>query len=195
MSLSFGGRTAVGRGFGIPIVMRYALEFAATTPEAVKLLTRMPVHMSYSIAVIDRAGRRATVFVNPDRPAQSVGHVVSTNHQHAVEWPRHAKATRSVERGQAPRRELERGAEPDALLAAFLRPPVLQTSYDRRYGTLYTVVYRSRGASAELVWPEGHWRQSCADFRDGARTIRLASTDDGGETPMPGGMPVGGVVR
>ena len=195
MSLSFGGRTAVGRGFGIPIVLRYALEFATTAAEAVKLLTRVPVHMSYTIAVIDRAGRHATVFVNPDRPAESVDRLVSTNHQRAVEWERHAKATRSAERDQALQVALDDRAEPDALLDAFLRPPVFQTSYERGYGTLYTAVYSPRDASAELVWPDGRWRQSCADFRDGTRTIRLTAIAGTDEGPLPGGMPVGGVVR
>ena len=48
--LSFGGRTAVGKGFGIPIVMRYVLEFATSVPEAVKIFERVPVHMSYTIS-------------------------------------------------------------------------------------------------------------------------------------------------
>jgi predicted choloylglycine hydrolase len=45
-SLAFGGRTVVGRGFGIPLVLRYVLETASTTREAIGL---QPT---------DRAGRR-----------------------------------------------------------------------------------------------------------------------------------------
>jgi len=175
MSLSFGGRTAVGRGFGIPIVMRYALEFARTTPEAVKILRRVPVHMSYTIAIVDRAGRHATVFVNPDRPAETVDRLVTTNHQRRIEWPRHAEATLSVERCQTVRRALGRGVKAPGLLDVFLRPPVFQTSYDRGYGTLYTAVYRPAGTSAELVWPGQRWRQSCAAFSEGVRSIDLGA--------------------
>jgi len=171
LSLSFGGRTVVGKGFGIPIVMRYALEFARTTAEAIKVFERVPVHMSYTISVVDRAGHSATVFVNPDRPAEATDHLVSTNHQHQVEWPRHATATRSVERAAA--LEATTGENLDKALTAFFRPPLFQTSYDKGYGTLYTAVYRPLEASCELLWRHDHWRQSCADFSDGMKTIQL----------------------
>src|SRR6202007_2380371 len=98
-SLWFGGRTGVGRGFGIPLVLRYVLEIATTTREAIAVLKRVPVHMAYTVALVDRRGRHATVFVAPDRPAQVARRQVSTNHQHKIEWPRHALATRSLERG------------------------------------------------------------------------------------------------
>jgi predicted choloylglycine hydrolase len=173
LSLSFGGRTAVGKGFGIPIVMRYALEIAKTTSEAVKIFERVPVHMSYTISAVDRAGRSATIFVNPDRPTETVDQLVSTNHQHQVEWPRHATATRSVERAAALQATSDTGAMADAALAAFFQPPLFQTSYEKGYGTLYTALYRPLDASCELVWPNEKWLQSCADFRDGTKTIQL----------------------
>ena len=43
VSLSFGGRRVVGDGFGIPVVLRYALEFCATAAEATVVLQRVPV--------------------------------------------------------------------------------------------------------------------------------------------------------
>jgi len=175
LSLSFGGRTAVGKGFGIPIVMRYALEFAKTTSEAVKIFERVPVHMSYTISAVDRAGRSATIFVNPDRPTETVDQLVSTNHQHQVEWQRHATATRSVERAAALQATSDSSAMADAALAAFFQPPLFQTSYEKGYGTLYTALYRPLDASCELVWRDGKWLQSCADFRDGTRTIQLGA--------------------
>src|SRR4029450_7171830 len=114
-------------------------------------------------------GACASPFSKPPWAAESVDRLVSTNHQHTVEWPRHAKATHSVERDQTLRTELEGGAKPDArlrallppaadeggaqspvaLLAPFPPPPVFQTSYERGYGTLYAAVYRPRDASAE----------------------------------------------
>lgn len=171
LSLSFGGRTAVGKGFGIPIVMRYALEFARNTPEAVKIFERVPVHMSYTISAIDRAGRSATIFVNPDRPTEVADQLISTNHQHQVEWPRHATATRSVERAAALQAMTNENV--DSALAAFFQPPLFQTSYEKGYGTLYTALYRPLDASCELVWRHEKWRQSCADFRDGTKTVQL----------------------
>jgi predicted choloylglycine hydrolase len=183
VSLSFGGRTAAGQGFGIPVVLRYVLEFASTTAEAVAMLQRIPVHMSYSIAVIDRQGKHATVYVNPDRPAEVVERRVSTNHQHGVEWARHAETTKSVEREVAVEKALSGSADVDRVLSGFLRPPVYQTSYGRGYGTLYTAVYRPLDASVELVWPGSVWRQSCAEFQDEVRIIRFNDGDSGGFAP------------
>jgi predicted choloylglycine hydrolase len=174
VSLAFGGRTAVAEGFGIPIVMRYVLEFASSVAEAVKLLDRVPVHMSYTVSLLDRSGRHATVFLAPDRPTEILDQRTATNHQREVEWPRHATATRSVERAESLEQAMVDAPETEALLKAFLRPPVFQTAYGRGYGTLYTAVYRPEDASAELVWPVGRWRQSSALFAEGSRTIRFA---------------------
>lgn len=183
VSLSFGGRTAAGQGFGIPIVLRYVLEFASSTAEAIAMLQRIPVHMSYSIAVIDRAGHHATVYVNPDRPTEAVERRVSTNHQHGVEWARHAQTTKSLEREAALEKSLSGTVDAAAVLASFLRPPVYQTSYGRGYGTLYTALYRPRDASAELVWPGSTWRQSCETFVEETRIIRFNDGDSGGFAP------------
>jgi predicted choloylglycine hydrolase len=187
VSLSFGGRTAVGRGFGIPLVLRYLLEIASTTREAVALLKRVPVHMAYTVALIDRRGRHATVFVAPDRPAQVVRRLVSTNHQHKIEWPRHALATRSLERAAILEQALRRAARVDDLLHAFLRPPVYQTAYGRGCGTLYTAVYRPARAAVELVWPSARWPQDCRGFADGTRAVGFDVTTNtlDGEIGLP----------
>ncbi|MBY5315308.1 hypothetical protein GFM09_28330 [Rhizobium leguminosarum bv. viciae] len=179
VSLAFGGRTAAGEGFGMPIVLRYVLEFANTTAEAVTMLRNIPVHMSYSIALIDRQGNHATVYVNPDRPAEVVERRVSTNHQHGVEWAWHAETTKSVEREAALEKLLPASASIKRVLSGFHRPPVYQTHYRCDCGTLYTAVYRPLDASVELVWPGSVWRQSCADFQDEVRTIRFNDGDSG----------------
>jgi predicted choloylglycine hydrolase len=171
VSLSFGGRTAVGEGFGIPLALRYVLEFASNVKEAIALLKRVPVHMSYSVALLDRAGKHAIVFVTPDRPAEVLRRRVVTNHQHRPEWKRHATTTRSVEREEALQRAIATTSDPETMLGVFMQPPVYQTSYGRGYGTLYTALYRPQDASAELVWPSGRWMQSCAAFEEGARTL------------------------
>jgi predicted choloylglycine hydrolase len=193
-SLAFGGRTAVAEGFGIPIVMRYVLEFAATVAEAVKILDRVPVHMSYTISLLDRKGRHATVFVAPDRPTEVLDQRIATNHQHEVEWTRHATATRSVERAQSLDQALVDAPQTEAMLKAFLRPPVYQTAYGRGYGTLYTAVYRPGDASAELVWPAARWRQSCAHFAEEARTIRFAEGNASGRLRPAKGISIRGGI-
>ena len=171
VSLSFGGRTAVGRGFGIPLVLRYVLEIAETTREAIAVLKRVPVHMAYTVALVDRRGRHATVFVAPDRPAEVARRLASANHQRKIEWPRHARATRSVERAAVLDKAVRKASHVEQLLHAFLRPPVYQTAYGRGCGTLYTAVYRPSQAAVELVWPGARWRQDCRAFADGTRAV------------------------
>ena len=101
LSLTFSSRPQVGEGFGIPLVIRYTLEVCETTDEAVQVLRRMPVHMSYNVTALDRNGRRATVYLAPDRPARVTGRAVTeTNHQGTVEWAPYAAAIRSVERAE-----------------------------------------------------------------------------------------------
>ena len=56
VSLTFGGRPQVGEGFGIPLVIRYVLEVCAST-EAMQVLRRIPVHMSYNVTTIDATGQ------------------------------------------------------------------------------------------------------------------------------------------
>ncbi|MEO6444518.1 MAG: C45 family peptidase [Gemmatimonadaceae bacterium] len=42
VSLSFGGRKAVGEGFGMPLILRYVLETCRTVEEGVATLLRIP---------------------------------------------------------------------------------------------------------------------------------------------------------
>jgi hypothetical protein len=168
---STSGRTVTGRGFGIPLVLRYVLETATSVRAAVAILQRLPVHMAYTVALVDRHGRHATVFVAPDRGAEVVRRLVSTNHQRRVEWPRHALATSSVERAAAIEAAMRARPSLGEIVSTFLRPPVFQTGYQRGYGTLYTAIYRPSLAAAELVWPTARWVQTCGAFAEGTRMI------------------------
>jgi predicted choloylglycine hydrolase len=165
VSLAFGGRKIVGEGFGIPIIVRYVLETCASTAEAVAALTRVPCHMSYSVGVIDRSGKFATVFLNPDRPAQVVHDAVATNHQRTVEWPEHAVITGTTERHahlvqllQDPTQSLE------TAIPRFLAPPLRARDHARRFATLYTAVYRPASGEVELRWPTASWHLSFSRF-------------------------------
>ena len=46
-SLTFGGRFVVGRGFGIPLIIRYLLAMCSDVQEGVEVLRSVPSHMSY----------------------------------------------------------------------------------------------------------------------------------------------------
>ena len=174
-SLAFGGRHAVGDGFGIPLVLRYVLECASNVDEAVQILQRVPVHMSYTISLLDRACRSATVFVAPDRPTEIVARRSVSNLQHGVEWVAHANATRAELRANTLETALRAAADHRDVVRALLRPPLFQTSYARGYGTLYTAAYHPDDASVELLWTESAWRQSCMSFTPGVRTIEFRS--------------------
>lgn len=170
-SLSFGGRTVSGTGFGIPLVLRYVLEVAQNTAEAVAILQRMPCSMCYTITLLDRAGQWATVFVSPDRPVEVTRRNAVSNFQHQVEWAKHAKATRSVERHAVLQAQIDGPGSAADAVASLLYPPLYQTSWLRGYGTLYTVAYRPLSGSIEMLWPNQRWDQTVTDFTAGQRSI------------------------
>ncbi len=173
-SLSFGGRTVSGNGFGIPLVLRYVLEVAQDTAEAITLLERVPVSMCYSITLLDRKGAWATVFVAPDRPTETTRDKVVTNFQHQVDWPEHASATNAVLRRDHLQAQIDGPGSLQDATAALLSEPLFQSAYLRGYGTLYSAVYRPRSGSIELLWPGQRWLQSLSSFSDGERTIVFA---------------------
>ena len=170
-SLSFGGRTISGTGFGIPLVMRYVLEVAQNTAEAIRLLQRVPVSMCYSVTLLDRGADWATVFVAPDRVTEVTRRNVVTNFQHQVDWREHALATRSVERRECLQALIDGPSSLRDASDALLREPLYQTAWLRGYGTLYSAVYRPRSGGIELLWPGQRWAQSLDTFSEGRRDI------------------------
>lgn len=174
-SLSFGGRTVSGTGFGIPLVLRYLLEVAQTTAEAVKILERVPVSMCYSITLLDRLGDWATVFVSPDRPTEVTRRNAVTNFQHQVEWAQHARATGAQERLDCLQKQADAGRPLAELVTAVLRPPLYQSAYLRGYGTLYSAIYRPHNGNLVLLWPGQKWEQSLLGFAPGSRDIDYAA--------------------
>ena len=153
-SLTFGGRPAVGDGFGIPLVLRYVLEVCEDVSQACRVLIRIPVHAVQNVTVLDRSGDFATVRLSPDREPEVLTVPVATNHQHRGDWPAYAAAVQTYERE---RRLLEllrtSGMTRERLIDAFLAPPLYRT----RYGdgaTLYTAVYDPGAGRAEYIWPQ-----------------------------------------
>ncbi len=160
VSLTFGGRPQVGHGFGIPIVIRYVLETCATVGEAMQVLSRVPVHMSYNVTALDRSGDRATVYLAPDRPARVTSRAVTTNHQGSVEWEPYATAIRSVERAERLEQLLAAGADAADITAACLRAPLYATRFSEGFGTLYTAEYRPAEGIVRYHWPDQTWEHS-----------------------------------
>ncbi|MCB2110671.1 MAG: hypothetical protein H6895_11300 [Defluviimonas sp.] len=172
LSLTFGGRRVVGDGFGVPLILRYVLQTCETTAEAGRALARIPTHMSYNVTVIDRQRDFLTAFMAPDRPAVISHSAVATNHQERVEWDAHARMTASVERERYLLQRLTLHVEPeDRFIAAFLKPPLYSTAFDRGFGTLYTAVYRPGKGEMELRWPRAVWRLGLDGFVEDTRRI------------------------
>ena len=174
VSLAFGGRRVVRPGFAAPLVVRYLLEVCETTEEAMDVLARIPVQASYNLTVLDSRGAAVTACIAPDRAPRRRAAAVATNHPDVVEWPEHARLTRSVEREE---RILDlladpAMAEPD-VVAAFLEPPLYSRAYAAGFGTLYTAVYRPATGTIEYHWPGAHWRQSFDAFEEGRRVIAI----------------------
>lgn len=172
LSLTFGGRRVIGEGFGIPIILRYVLEFCETASEAAAVLTRVPTHMAYNVTAVDRDANYITAYLSPDREAVVSRARVATNHQERVEWHHHARATATVERESFLLQRLtlhEEAAE--TFIGAFLRSPLYTSAYGRGFGTVYTAVYWPRRGLAEYRWPGALWAHGFESFKEG--TVRV----------------------
>ena len=174
ISLTFGGRKAVGDGFGIPLVLRYILEFCSTAAEAGEVLSRVPVHMAYNVTAVDTKGRFLTAFVAPDRKTRVRELPIAANHQGNIDWHSYAKATATLERERFLFFRLrEKGMTSDRLLQCFLRPPLYTTAYGKGFGTLYTAAYWPERRAARYFWPDGSLEQSIEVFTEGRHQQNL----------------------
>jgi predicted choloylglycine hydrolase len=173
VSLTFGGRKIVGDGFGVPLILRYVLEFCRNAKEAAKALERIPCHMSYNVTAIDRFGEHFTAYLSPDGGTVVTDARVATNHQERVEWHRHARATATVERERFLLQRLTLHDEPaERFISAFEKPPLYSTAYDRGFGTLYTSAYWPRRGAFELRWPGKVWGHRVGALEEGVRLIQ-----------------------
>ena len=171
VSFTFGGRRCAGRGFSVPIVVRYLLETCATVAEGVAALERIPVQGTYNITLVDRHADHATVWLAPGEPVRVTADRTATNHQGVVDWPEYARWTRTEERLDELDGLLGHGA--DGVIAGMLAPPMRSDDYAGGFGTLYTAVYRPDAGTAEYHWPGASWNQSLADFREESFAAKL----------------------
>ena len=174
VALAFGGRPVVGRGFGIALVLRYLLECCATVAEAIAVLQRVPVHLAYNVALVDRSGGEAIVYVSPDRGAIVSGTTTCANRQGATEWPEHAAFCATVSREHTlealthdPTLTLEQATR------RFLLQPLLRPTEQSSWGTVYTSVCDADACELTLHWPDGSWKLSLAGFEPGVLSRRF----------------------
>ncbi|CAN5121783.1 C45 family autoproteolytic acyltransferase/hydolase [soil metagenome] len=171
-SLTFGGRKAVGKGFGIPVILRYVLEFCSNVQEAVDALKRIPSHMAYNIMVLDKTGAYKMVQLSPDRTPVVTDALVSTNHQGVIDWPEHASFSKTVEREKFILDELKtKGQDAEGIASSFLQSPLYNRQYNDGFGTIYTAVYKPALGAMELRWPDETMLQSFSNFIETKVTI------------------------
>lgn len=164
VGIAFGGRPVVGEGFGIGLVVRYLLETCRTTLEAVETLSRIPVHLAYNVAIVDRSGSSRIVFVSPDREPVVIETATCANRQGTTEWPEHAVYCATEEREAVLQAATAGEHVPVAsLLDTFLTAPVHRDTATTTWGTVYTAVYDTAEPSVELHWPGDSWRVELAD--------------------------------
>ena len=176
VSLAFGGRRAVGDGFGIPLVLRYILEFAETADQAREVLTRVPSHMAYNVMAADSSGRFVNAHVSPGRETLFANSPVATNHQREIEWNRHAEATLSLERERYIHDRLDSPVEERVRFAdRFLEQPLYNTRWEQGFGTLYTSVYDPVERTVDYRWPNHCWRLSFDTFAESELLMRFPS--------------------
>jgi predicted choloylglycine hydrolase len=179
VSLTFGGRKAVGDGFGIPFILRYVLEFCATLKEAVAVLLRIPSHMSYNIMLMNRLGEHRLVQVSPDSAPLVTDLSASTNHQGKVDWPEHAAFTKTIERELYLHEMLAKEEfTSDQIAKTFLKAPLFNRKYSKGFGTIYTAVYRPKEGLLQLMWPGITLHQTFANFSEGITTISYSERID-----------------
>jgi predicted choloylglycine hydrolase len=186
VSLTFGGRPQVGEGFGIPLVIRYVLQTCQTTEEAMQVLRRIPVHMSYNVTALDRTGLRATAYLAPDRPTHVTSLAVATNYQGQVEWAPYAAAIRTVERQQHLEELLAAGADVPSIVAACLRSPLYATRFHQGFGTLYTAEYRPAEGVARYHWPDRTWEHSLDQLGSASARVQLGLPGPSSASPAQG---------
>ncbi len=154
-SLTFGGRVVTGKGFGIPLIMRYLLQSCRDTQDAIEAMRAVPTHMSYNVTVIDKAGDWATVFLAPDRPPMVRQQAWATNHQLGVEWPRHGRVSNTLGRAEHLEDLLRTSPQGHDLSQAFNKAPIFSTNYAEGFGTVYTAAYRPTLGTVQLSWKDG----------------------------------------
>ena len=170
ISLTFGGRRVVGDGFGIPIVLRYILEFCETTAQVAEVLKRVPIHMAYNVTAVDKSGAFITAFLAPDKEPIIRPLPIAANHQGQVDWHNYARFTSTLERERFIYFRLrEQGMTAEKMVQCFLRAPLYTTAYDHGFGTLYTSVYDPVKGQVRFVWPDGDLVQTLEKFTEGVR--------------------------
>lgn len=154
VSMTFGGQESVTKGFSIPIILRYVLEFCTTVEQAVQVLFRVPAHMAYNITLLDAFGHVRTVELTPFSPPVATYKPLAVNHQGDMELTNYARFSRSYERQQFLIGKLNDPlSSVESFANAFEYSPLFASNYAQGFGTLYTAIYNPQLRAMEYRWP------------------------------------------
>ena len=184
ISLTFGGRQFVGKGFGAPLILRYALETCTSTDEAIDAVGSIPSHMAYNFTVLDKAGAVGTVFVAPGERPLVRKQSYAVNHQDDLSWSDYLEFSRSFERERSLQKILNvcgRWSLAE-LFEAFQSRLFFSTAYHRGFGTVYTSAYLPRAGQSFFLWPDLTVEQSFDGFTEHHASINYADRRPGGGT-------------
>ena len=165
----------MGDGFGVPIVLRYILEFCETTAQAAEVPTGLSAaeaawYRAYNVTAVDKTGAFITAFLAPDKEPIIRPLPIAANHQGQVDWHNYARFTSTLERERFIYFRLrEQGMTAEKMIKCFLRAPLYTTAYDHGFGTLYTSVYDPVNGQGRFVWPDGDLVQTLEKFTEGVR--------------------------
>ena len=175
VSLAFGGKEATTEGFGIPIILRYILEFCRNADEATTLLCRIPAHMAYNVTILDAQGRVQTVEVAPFSEPVVSSKPFAVNHQGNFELTNYSMFSRSYERQKFLQDKLyDPLISIESFVSSFEHSPLFATNYAEGFGTLYTAIYNPGLRAAEFRWPGGiRMYQSFATFEECEIAVHL----------------------
>jgi len=156
VSLSFGGTRDRGEGFGIPIILRYVLEFCKTTEQAIEVLQRIPTHMAYNVTVLDANFTVNTIELHPNN-LPVVSHIpLAVNHQGEYELTDYAIFSKSYERKKF---LIDKLYDPminiENFIDSFEYAPLFADNYKQGFGTIYTSIYNPTLKATEFRWPFG----------------------------------------
>ena len=172
ISLTFGGRKIIGKGFGAPFILRYVLEFCSHVEEAVATLVSIPFHMSYNVTVVDKTGTFKTLHLAPDRKPLITDAAFTTNHQGTVDWHENAVFNKTLERAAFLEKMLtKKDINASKIVDSFLQKPLFNTRFHEGFGTLFTAVYKPSLGEVELRWPGKKVTQTFKRFQEQYKLI------------------------
>lgn len=172
VSLTFGGDTTVGEGFGIPLILRYILEFCSTVSDAAEVFRRVPTHMTYNITMLDKSGAFLTAYIAPNRPPTIRPIPIATNHQGMNHQKGYGIETQTLERERLLNYCFADGRLDEmGMMNLFFQPPLYTSRYHNGFGTVFTSRYCPEEGGIYYYWPYDMWDCSFGRFYESSRLV------------------------